>query len=94
MERQRIGIVVYLHISIVLGDNFVDTFKSETMRMAVGYTYSWITVFRYERICSAGIYDRQNYKWSFYFFACTNFNKGFWNVFSRFYSIVEQIAEQ
>ena len=75
MERQRIRIVVYLHISIVLGDNFADAFKSETMLMAVGYTYSWTTIFCYERICPAGIYDRQNCKWSFYFFVCTNFNK-------------------
>ena len=75
MERQCIGIVVYLHISIVLGDNFADAFKSETMLMAAGYTYSWTAVFRYERICPAGIYDRQNCKWSFYFFVCTNFNK-------------------
>lgn len=75
MEYQRIGIVVYLHISIVLGDNFADAFKSETMLMAAGYTYSRTTVFRDERICPAGIYDRQKGKWSFNFFACTNFNK-------------------
>ena len=60
MECQRIGIVVYLHISIVPGDNFADAFKSETMLMAAGYTYSRTTVFRDERICPAGIYDRQN----------------------------------
>lgn len=94
MERQRIGIVVYLHISIVLGDNFTDAFKSETMRLAAGYTDSRTAVFRYERICPAGIYDRQNCKRRFCFFACTDFNKRFRNVFSRFYGIVEQIAEQ
>ena len=75
MERQRIRIVVYLYIAIVLGDNFADAFKSETMLMASGYIYSRTTVFRYERICPAGIYDRQNCKWIFCFFACTNFNK-------------------
>ena len=94
MERQRIGIVVYLHISIVLVDNFADAFKSETMLMAMGYTYSRTTVFCYERICPAGIYDCQNCKRSFYFFACTDFNKRFRNALSRFHGIVEQIAEQ
>ena len=67
MERQRIGIVVYLHISIVLVDNFADAFQSETMLMAMGYIYSRTAVFCYERICPAGIYDRQNCKRSFYF---------------------------
>lgn len=94
MERQRIGIVVYLHISIVLVDNFADAFKPETMLMAMGYIYCRTAVFCYERICPAGIYDCQNCKRRFYFFACTDFNKRFRNVFSRFHSIVEQIAEQ
>ena len=75
MECQRIRAVVYLHISIVLGDNFADAFKSETMLMAAGYTYSRTTVFRDERICPAGIYDRQNCKRRIYFLACTDFNK-------------------
>ena len=75
MERQRIGVVVYLHISIVFGDNFVDAFQPETMLMAAGYTYSQITVLPCERICPAGVNDCQNCKWSFFFFARADFNK-------------------
>ena len=94
MERQRIRAVVYLHIPIVFGNNFADAFQPETMLMAMGYIYSRTAVFCYERICPAGIYDRQNCKRSFYFFACTDFNKRFRNALSRFHGIVEQIAEQ
>ena len=75
MERQRIGVVIYLYIPIVFGDNFADAFKSETMLLAPGYTDSRTAVFRYERICPAGIYDRQNCKRRIYFLACTDFNK-------------------
>ena len=51
MERQRIGVVIYLYIPIVFGDNFADAFQPETMFMAVGYAYSRTTVLPYcERI--------------------------------------------
>ena len=76
MERQRIGVVIYLYIPIVFGDNFADAFQPETMLMAVRYAYSRTTVLPYcERICPAGVNDCQNCKWSFFFFACANFNK-------------------
>ena len=76
MERQRIRAVVYLHISIVLVDNFADAFKPETMLMAAGDAYSRITVLSCcERICPAGVNDCQNCKWSFFFFARADFNK-------------------
>ena len=51
MERQRIGVVIYLYIPIVFGDNFADAFQPETMLMAVRYAYSRTTVLLYcERI--------------------------------------------
>ena len=44
MERQCVGVVVYLHIPIVLTDNFANAFQSETMLIAMGDTYSWTTI--------------------------------------------------
>ena len=57
MECQRIRAVVYLHISIVLGDNFADAFQPETMLMAARYAYSSAAVLRCESICPAGVND-------------------------------------
>ena len=75
MERQCVGVVVYLHIPIILTDNFANAFQSETMLIAMGDTYSRNAMFCCERICPTGVNDCQNRKWSFSFFACTDFNK-------------------
>ena len=75
MERPCVGVVVYLHIPIVLTNNFANAFQSETMFIVMGYTYSRTAIFCCERICPAGVNDCQNCKWSFSFFSCTDFNK-------------------
>ncbi len=62
MERQCVGVVVYLHIPIILTDNFANAFQSETMLIAMGDTYSRTTIFCCERICPAGVNDCQNRK--------------------------------
>ena len=94
MEGQRLGIVVYPHISIVSGDDPADAFQPETMIMAGGWYHDRrITVFPCEGICPAGVDDCQNGKRRFFFSSCADLNKCFRNVFGRFHGIVEQIAE-
>ena len=83
MERQRIGIVVDLHIPIVFGGNFADAFQSEPMIMAAGRPDSRTAVFAGKRIGPTGVYDGQNGKRRFLFFACADFNKCVRNVFGR-----------
>lgn len=94
MKRQRILIIIHLHITMVFDDGFPYTFYPEAMPLLIGFMGGQAVLGIREGIFPAGIHDGYYDKGRTLPSSCSDFKKGFRNAAGSFNRIVQQIAEQ
>lgn len=94
MKRQRIFVIVHLHITMIIANSFSDAFYPKAVPAFVGFRGGKTLLRTRKGVSPAGIYDGYYNQGCVCFSVGIDFDKGIKNAAGSFNCIVQQVAEQ